>query len=325
MARSLRELREAVTRVRLVSVAEIFNRVPFVIRDLVQQTGKKVRLQLEGQQTEVDKFIVERLKEPVLHLVRNAFSHGVELPEQRAAAGKAEEATLELRAYAAGDTVTLQIRDDGRGVNRTAVIARATRLGMALPPVIDEAALLAILCAPGFSTRDEADRSLTLETELGRSTVFTLRLPLTLSITEAVLMDVGGQTFAIPQNYVRQIFQIERSDLRKINQVEVVPYQDGLLPVRRLAAVLGLSESAEGPVTVLVLNVEQGAVGLLVDRVTTQREIVVRPLQDPLVQVPGIFGATELGDGRPVLILDATALSAGAFRAHQVTTVAANP
>ncbi len=199
LGRSLRELREAIMRVRLIPVAEIFARMPFVVRDLSRQTQKKVRLKLAGESTEIDKYLIERLKDPLLHLVRNAFSHGVETPAERIAAGKPEEATIELSAATAGDSVVIEVRDDGRGINPNAILHRARKLGLETPETLDNDSLLKILCSSGFSTRDDADLTsgrgvgmavvhstvrelggnLTLDSEEGRGTCFTIRLPLT--------------------------------------------------------------------------------------------------------------------------------------------------
>ncbi|HUR57664.1 MAG TPA: chemotaxis protein CheA [Opitutaceae bacterium] len=347
LGRSLRELREAITRVRLVPVAEIFTRMPFVVRDLARDTGKRVRLALEGQHTEIDKFLVERLKEPLLHLVRNAVSHGVESPEARIASGKPAEATLLLRAFTAGQSVVIQIRDDGRGIDGPAVARRAAAAGIAVSRAPDEHELIALLCRPGFSTRAEADRasgrgvgmavvhsavhelggSLSLETEPGQWTQFTLRLPLTLSIAEIFLVSAAGHACAVPQGYVEEIVQIAEAKVRTINQAEVIPYRDGLLPLVRLRTLFGADPSGSAEVPVLVLGSERGLSGLVVDRVHGQREVVVRAIQDPLIQVPGISGATELGDGRPVLILDAAMLAQGVVRprAHSAAGRSAAP
>ncbi|QYM80642.1 chemotaxis protein CheA [Horticoccus luteus] len=342
MTRSLRRLRRALTRVRLVPVAEIFSRMPFVVRDLARESGVQVRLALEGQQTEIDKYLVERLKEPLLHLVRNAFSHGVELPAERIAAGKPAQATITLRATTAGEFVVLEIRDDGRGIDSARVADRARALGLAVPAALDDAALLSLLCTPGFSTREEADRAsgrgvgmavvhqtvrelggtLAFTSTPGAGTCFALRLPLTLSIAETFVVSVGEQLCAVPQGFVEEVIEVTETEVRAIQQAEVVPYRDGVLPIVRLRALFRVAKSPQPRLAVLVLNSERGSTGLLVDRVHAQREVVVRPMHDPLVQVPGIAGATELGDGRPVLILDVAALTQGAVRPRPAVAAA---
>jgi two-component system chemotaxis sensor kinase CheA len=336
LARSLRELREAITRVRLVPVAEIFARLPIVVRDLTAETGKKVRVVFEGQETEIDKFLVERLKQPLLHLVRNAISHGIETPAERVRLGKPEEATLRLRAATSGQSVLIQVRDDGRGVDARKIVARAASLGIQMSDSPSDADLLAVISRPGFSTRDEADRasgrgvgmavvhsvvrdlsgSLSLESVPGRLTEFTLRLPLTLSIAETLLVSAAGQPCAVPQGFVEEVMQFSESDVRTIKDAEVISYRDGILPLLRLRKMFGAERSTSPQLPLLVLSSERGLCGLVVDKVLGQREVVVRAMHDPLIHVNGISGATELGDGRPVLILDPAALSTGALRPH---------
>lgn len=337
LSRSLRDLRAAVTRVRMVPVAEIFTRMPYAVRELAQDQGKQVRLALHGQETEIDKYLVERLKEPLLHLVRNAVSHGLETPAERAAAGKPEQATLTLRATGTGHSLVLKIEDDGRGVDPARIFARAKALGIPLPAEPGEAGLLSLLCRPGFSTREEADLAsgrgvgmaavhatlrelggvLTLHSEVGRFTRFTLRLPLTLSIIDTFIVAVGAQTCAIPRALVEEIVQFEENEVRPVKQAEVIPYRDGVLPIYRLDRFLGAPAEVRARVPALVVASERGLAGLVVDRVIAHREVVVRPMGDPLLRVPGIAGATELGDGRPVLILDPSALTCGAARPHE--------
>jgi two-component system chemotaxis sensor kinase CheA len=335
LARSLRELREAITRVRLVPIAEVFARLPFVVRDLAHGSSKKARLVVEGKHTEIDKYVVERLKEPLLHLVRNAFSHGIETPDVRAAAGKPPEGTITLSAAAEGGFVVIKVSDDGGGVDAARVVAKARKLKIPTPEVVDDKAILDLLCAPGFSIREETDLAagrgvgmsvvkgvvqelggtLSLQSSIERGTDFTLRLPLTLSIMDTLLVSVGGEICAVPQHVVQEIVEVRDDALQSIRGTQIIPYRDGVLPVVHLGKVFGAANDSKKTVNpVLVIRSDEGFAGLIVERVISQREVVVRPMEDPLIQARGIAGATELGDGRPVLILDALALLEGAIR-----------
>ena len=328
--RQLRTLREGIMRVRLVPVGEIFRRMPFVVRDLARETGKRVRLELRGQATEIDKFLIERMMDPVLHLVRNAVSHGIETAEERIAAGKRPEGTIVLSAATAGDVVRIEIADDGRGVDAGAVIARAQAAGLPVAPgPPDAATLLSVICAPGFSTREHSDRAsgrgvglsvvksavdelsgaMYLETERGAGTMFIIDLPVTLAITDALIARVGGDTFAVPQGSVREVIEVTTATVLQVERNEMIPYRGGALPVVRLAQLFGIGETARDRLHVFVVGTGTGALGIAVDRIVGQREIVVRTITDPLVRVAGIAGATDLGDGHVVLILDPAVLA----------------
>jgi len=328
--RKLRTLREGIMRVRLVPVGEIFRRMPFVVRDLARETGKHVRLELRGQGTEIDKFLIERMMDPVLHLVRNAVSHGIETAEERVAAGKRPEGTIVLSAATAGDIVRMEISDDGRGVDAEAVIVRAKAAGLQVPQGTPEANhLLSLLCAPGFSTRDESDRasgrgvgmgvvqsaveelsgSLSLETTPGSGTRFVLELPVTLAITDALIARVGTETFAVPQASVREVIEVPISALLQVERNEMTPYRGAALPIVRLGRLFGLPETTRDRMHVFVVGTGAAALGIAVDRIVGQREIVVRAIADSLVRVEGISGATDLGDGHVVLILDPAVLA----------------
>jgi two-component system chemotaxis sensor kinase CheA len=339
--RQLRDLREAVMRVRMIPVRDLFARMRLVVRDLTRQTGKEVELVVTGGETEIDKFVVERMADPLLHLVRNAVSHGLEPAAARATAGKPPKGRLCLRAAAAGGVIVLEVEDDGRGVQADEVFARARKAGLVPPDApADPAAVLDLLCTPGFSTRDEADRasgrgvgmdvvrraveglggSLTLETRPGTGSRFTARLPLTLVVADVLTVAVGGQTYAVPQVAVREVLPIEAGSTTVLENNELIRYRAGVLPLLRLSDVFGVPRPA-GVFVALVTGEGAGAVALVADRALGLREVVVRPLVDPLVQVPGIGGATELGDGRPILILDPGGLARLARRRGAVTPV----
>jgi two-component system chemotaxis sensor kinase CheA len=327
--RHLRVLREGIMRIRLVPVGEIFRRMPFVVRDLARESGKKVLLDLRGQGTEIDKYLIERMMDPVLHLVRNAVSHGIEPLHVRVARGKTPEGTITLSASTVGDLVTLEIADDGGGVDTSAVAAKARTLGLPIPASLDNAALLDLLCSPGFSTRDETDRvsgrgvgmavvketveelsgTLAIETSPGEGTRFIVQLPVTLAITDALIGRVGTEAFAVPQGAVREVIDVLESDIRQMEENEIVPYREGALPIVRLSRLFEIKSDARSHFHVFVIATGGSTLGVAVDRIVGQREIVVRTVADPLVRVEGISGATDLGDGRVVLILDPATLA----------------
>jgi len=329
MERQIRQLRESVMRIRLVPVGEVFERLRFAARDAIRESGKQVALVFHGQNTEIDKLVVDRMLEPLLHLVRNAVTHGIERPEERLAKGKPAQGTLTLRAAASGDRIRVDVEDDGAGIDVERVARRARAQGLLRPGdslTADE--LLGVLCAPGFSTRDEADLTsgrgvgmdvvaaavrmlageLSLETTPGRGTRFVIELPLTLMILDALLVQVGGQQMAVPQPALREILQLDASTIVSFENNEIVSYRDGVLPVVSLSRFFALGTARPASVYVLVVGSESAPMGLLVDRLLGLREIVVHPVNDPLVAVPGVGGATELGDGRVSLILDTAAL-----------------
>ncbi|HEX6162360.1 MAG TPA: chemotaxis protein CheA [Vicinamibacterales bacterium] len=335
--RELRELREGVMRIRLVPVGEIFRRMPFVVRDLARESGRSVNVVLSGQDTKIDKFLVERMMDPVMHLVRNAVSHGIETPAERQAAGKPAAATLRLSASASGETVILEIADDGRGIDVERVSERAKQARLPLPAgAIDNVALLEIISAPGFSTREASDRvsgrgfgmnvvretlqelggTIQLETEPGKGTRFIIELPLTLAITAAMLARVGDQIFAVPQAAVREVAEIDAHAIRALQGAEVVDFRGAPLPVIRLSKTLNITGPALERFHAFIIGSGAAAVALLVDRIVGHREIVVRSTADPLIRVDGVTGATDLGDGKAVLILDAGAIARSARDRH---------
>jgi len=329
MGRQLRDLRESVMRVRMVQIGEIFERMTFVVRDLARESGKKIIVQFSGGETEIDKFLVERMMDPLMHLVRNAVSHGLETVAEREAQGKRSEGLLSLSAMSAGERIVIKITDDGRGIDRNLVLARANASGITDGnSEINDEALLDLICTPGLSTREEADREsgrgvgmdvvkkateelggrVSLATKVGEGTTFTIELPLTLAIAEALIVSVNGQRFAVPQSAVTEVLEVESASTRVLENNEIISYRGKALPLLRLARVFEMNYQRGNNFHVLVIGEETNAVGLAVDRILGQREIVVRAIKDPLAQSEGIAGATELGDQRVVLILDITEL-----------------
>jgi two-component system chemotaxis sensor kinase CheA len=329
--RELRDLRQGIMRVRLVPVGVAFERMKFVIRDLMNAAPQKqVQLELNGAETEIDKFVVDKMIEPLLHLVRNAVSHGIESCEQRIAQGKLPKGKIRLSAYTAGEAVMIEVADDGNGISWQAVTHKAHQLGLLdeNEENLDETRLLDILCQPGFTTQEQVNLasgrgigmdvvksilselggSMTLNTQVGQGTCFTIRLPLTLAITDALIVMVGEQRFAVPRLAVREVIEVQQQAVTHLGIDELIQHRNNVLPLWRLSHLFHLKEEKKNTFYVLVVG-EVNGIGIVVDRVLGEQEIVVRALHDPLVQITGIVGASELGDGRVVLILDVTALT----------------
>jgi two-component system chemotaxis sensor kinase CheA len=324
--KQLRDLRHGVMRVRMVPIGETFERMRFVVRDLSRETGKTVVLEIRGADTEIDKFLVERLMDPLLHLVRNAISHGIEGEAERLAAGKSAAGHVRLRAQTAGEVVVIEISDDGRGIDIDEIAARNPHFELFdAAGEIDAPQLLKIISTPGFSTRDQVDRAsgrgvgmdvvhqaitelegtVSLETTRGEGTLFRITLPLTLAITDALIASVGGHMFALQQSAVNEVVEIDPKSIKIMENNEIVLYRNHVLPLVRLSNVFGYEKKDSGTLYAFVVGSGSRATALVVDKVLGLREVVVRSLTDPLLDIKGIAGATELGDGRPILILDA--------------------
>jgi two-component system chemotaxis sensor kinase CheA len=303
-----------------------------VVRDLARDSGKRVQLEITGQGTEIDKFLIERMMDPILHLVRNAVGHGIETVERRVAAGKPPDGTIRLSASTVGESVIIEIADDGAGIDIAAIAQRAPAKGIRTEEgVLDSRVLLDIICASGFSTRDEADRisgrgvgmdvvrgtvqelrgTLEVATEPGRGTTFTITLPLTLAVIDAIIAHIGDQTFAVPQSAIQEVIEVDPGSVRAFERNELLTYRGRALPMVRLERLFHIDTAKRPRLHAIVVGTGLSAVGLLVDRVAGHREIVVKTITDPLIRVEGVSGATELGDGRLVLILDVSALSRG--------------
>lgn len=327
--RQVRALREGVMRVRLVAVSEVFERMRFAMRDIAREAHKDIRLELSGQDTEIDKLVVDRLLEPLLHLVRNAASHGIEDPAERIASGKEPGGTIWLRARAAGDHMVIEVEDDGGGIDPERITRRARALGLVTSQeTLAPDALLDIICSPGFSTREAADMAsgrgvgmavvrstiralggeLFVHSGVGHGTRFTIEVPLTLMITDALLFELGEQTMAIPQTALREIVAYDPAAVTRLEMNAVLSHRGRVLPLVNLSSLFKVPSSNDKRRHVLIVGSDMHPAGLLVDGILGLREIVVHPVTDPMIAMPGIGGATELADGRVSLILDATAL-----------------
>ncbi|MHA7634497.1 chemotaxis protein CheA [Corallococcus sp. M7] len=329
--RQLRDLRSAILRLRMVRVGDVLERLPLLVRGLRRATGKAVRLELDVGDAELDKAVADRLLPALVHLVRNAVDHALESPEERQAAGKAAEGLVRLTCHArASGQLELTLRDDGRGVDAKAVAKAANA------PVPDSAdALLDLLCRPGLSTRQEATRTsgrgmgmdivrrivveqlggeLSMDTRKGVGTTFTVCVPLTVTLMDAIVFECAGRRYAVAVGTVEELIDVA-GVVRPAGAdgVGLVERRGAAVPLVSLARLLDAAVDANAAgqgAKALIVRQRGEPVAFAVDRLVGQQEIVLRPLEDPLVRVPGVAGATDLGDGQPTLVLDLGALGA---------------
>lgn len=311
----------------MVPIGELFERLKFVVHDLVRQSAKSIELELSGKETEIDKYVIEKMFDPMLHLIRNSVSHGIETQEERKNLGKNPTGKISIVAKTSGDSVVIEITDDGRGIDKSKIAQKAKELNLLKQSnEISDIDVLNILCSPGFSTRSEADMTsgrgvgmtsvknvveelggrIELKTELNKGTTFIIYLPLTLSIVDAIIVEIENQLYAIPQPTISEIVVIEKSSIRVTEGFYFTDYRNQILPLIYLKEFFGLKINGriEDRQSVIIVDTTFGRIGLVVDRIKTKREIVVRTFNDPLLRVNGISGATELGDGKPILIID---------------------
>jgi chemosensory pili system protein ChpA (sensor histidine kinase/response regulator) len=324
------EIEDKLMRLRMVPLATLASRLFRTVRNVANQQGKQAELVLEGENTELDKTVLEELADPLLHLLRNAVDHGIEPSELRQVRGKPPRGTVRLRAYHEGSQVVVQVADDGAGIDPEVLRASAVQRGFI--PATDAAAmsveaLTSLIFLPGFSTAQEISEvsgrgvgldivkahvhrlkgTLNVDAPPGRGTCFTIRLPMTLAITRALLVRASQETFAVPLDAVRQIVRAEPEDIEQLGQEPVIRVGGRVYPVVYLTRVLGLKQSSEESARrspVLVLNTGTRDVGLVVDQLLGGREIVIKNLGNHLRQVRGVSGATLMGDGSVVLILN---------------------
>ncbi len=329
-ARVLGDLQRSVMKIRMVPVDHLFRRFPRVVRDVGKQCGKDVRLVIKGESTDLDKGILDAIAEPLTHLVRNAIGHGVETTEERKRAGKNPQGTVQLNAYHQGNQVVIEVCDDGKGIDMEKIRQHALSQGLLTAEEMSrmtEAETLNLVFRPGFSTASEVtelsgrgvgldvvrsvlDRlkgTVQTETEAGRGTTFRLRLPLTLAIIKALLFQVEGRLYAIPLNAVAEITRSSEGEIHEVEHFDVLQLRNEVLPLLRLGAATK-SESVHQKVFVLVIKSGDRKFGLVVDGLVGEEELVIKAIDDQQIETDLISGASILGDGRVVLILNLTAL-----------------
>ncbi len=322
-------LHDAVTKVRMVPIERVFNRFPRVVRDLSKDLNKEIELIMEGEETEVDRTVIDEIGDPLIHLLRNSADHGIESPEERIAKGKNEKGTVRLIAFQDGNTVVIEVTDDGAGINVEKVKEKAIERGILSKEQADEMdanRAAELIFAAGFSTADHISNvsgrgvgldvvknkietlsgTVEVKTEKDKGSAFIIRLPLTLAIIQALLVIIGDEKYAIPLNNIKEITDINTENIRNIEGKEIILYRDTPLELKRMSEVMEVenSERKQGTVTVVIVRKGDKDLGLIVDSLIGQQEIVIKSLGPYLHFVKLIAGATILGNGGVALIID---------------------
>ncbi len=332
LSRKLDQLQKGILDIRLVPLDSVFEKLARMARKLAREAGKEVDLQLRGGEVELDKLILEDLADPLMHLIRNAIDHGVEAPDARARAGKPRAGAIGLSARQRGNHVVIEVSDDGAGVDEEAVRQKAVERGLIAEKAARELGrreALNCIFLPGLSTAEKVSELsgrgvgldvvktniarlsgiIDLASARGRGTTFSITLPVTLAIIRALVVSVAGRTFAVPLYSVLEILQVDARAAKSFEGREVIDVRGATLPLVRLARLFRLAApERKGPLHVVVVGLAQDRLGIAVDGLSTQQDVVVKPLGPALASVRGIAGATDLGDRRTVLVLDVGAI-----------------
>jgi two-component system chemotaxis sensor kinase CheA len=326
------ELHHIVMQIRMVPVGVMFSRFPRMIRDLSNKMNKEINFVMEGQETELDRSIIDELSDPLTHLLRNAIDHGIEKPEARKAKDKEEEGRIELRAYQKGSEIIIEVKDDGAGIDADKIGRKAIEKGVVSEEELEQMErrdILNFVFHPGFSTATEVtdvsgrgvgmdivrnivkklDGQISIESELGKGSTFTISLPLTLAITQALMITVDGDTFAIPINAVSETLTIKPKNIKKIRGKDVIVLRDNTIPLVSASEIfgndkLGSFKNSDSELSVVILKSGDRFIGLIVEELLNQQEIVIKSLGNYLQDTEYTSGATIIGDGDVALIID---------------------
>ena len=321
------ELQLAIMKTRMIAIGKVFNKFPRVVRDIARDTGKEIELIISGEETELDKQVIESIGDPLLHMIRNSCDHGVETPDVRLAKGKPRMGTVNLSAYHEGNHVVIEIKDDGAGMDPNKLKRKAIEKGVITVDEansMDDKQAFALIFKPGFSTAEKITNIsgrgvgmdvvrtnieklngiITIDSKIDEGSTFYLKLPLTLAIIQALLVEVAGETFAIPLASVVETVRITNEEIHSFEGREVLKLRDRVLSLIRLDEAFALDELEQDEIYVVVVALAEKQLGFIVDKLIGQEEIVIKSLGDYLGGNPGIAGATITGDGRVRLILD---------------------
>ena len=331
LERNTRDLQESVMSIRMLPISFVFSRFPRVVRDLSGKLGKKVELKLSGEHTELDKGLIERMADPLTHLVRNSLDHGIESPETREAAGKNPQGLITLKAYHQGGNIVVEVGDDGAGIDRQKILAKARERGLQVSDQMSDQEVFALIFEPGFSTAevvtdvsgrgvgmDVVRRNIQamggrveIESMLGIGTRMTVRLPLTLAILDGMSVAVGDQVYILPLSTVVESLQPKAGDVKTmVNQGRVIQVRSEYLPLVALHEIFGLqtkvTDFTQG--ILVILDADGTKAALFVDALVGQHQVVIKSLEANYRRVHGVSGATIMGDGQVAMILDVSAI-----------------
>jgi two-component system chemotaxis sensor kinase CheA len=324
------ELQEGVMRIRMVPISQIFSRFPRLVRDLSKSLNKKINLVIEGEETELDKSVIEDLLDPIMHSVRNSVDHGIESVEERRAAGKPEEGMVLLKANNEGNMIIIEISDDGKGIDVEAVKTKAVERGLISPnKLLTDVEAFNLIFEPGFSTAktitaisgrgvgldvvrrqiEKLNGTVTVTSERGKGTKFTIKLPLTLAIIQGLLVRVGTEIYSIPITSVIESLRLKPEDIKMIDNYEVFNIRNDVLSLLRLNRLFGIkTEEQQEYNFVVIVGTAEKKMGFMVDSLIGEEDVVIKPLRDQYTNSPGIAGASILGDGSVSLIIDVSQL-----------------
>jgi two-component system chemotaxis sensor kinase CheA len=335
LARTTNEIQESIMKVRMVPIGQVFDRFPRLVRDVAKARGKEVQLIISGAETDLDKTIVDEVGEPLMHLLRNCVDHGLETPEVREKIGKPRMGTISLNAYHEGNQIIIEVSDDGGGIDLEKVRARGIKQGLiSSDDRLADRELIELIFTPGFSTAevisdvsgrgvgmDVVKKNITrlkgifdVDSVTGQGTRFTIKLPLTLAIIQALLVRVVEELYAIPLDSVIESQRVEMPDVRSVHGNEVITLRGQVVPLLRIADFFELGGQRDpDKVMIVIVGLQGRQVGLVVDSFEGEQEIVIKPLSDVVGRIPGISGATILGNGSISLIIDVHSLVSDAY------------
>ncbi|MBI5635083.1 MAG: chemotaxis protein CheA [Nitrospirae bacterium] len=329
LERRLAELQDQVLEIRMVPIGQIFARLSQIVRRYSREIGKQIDLQMYGEDTELDKFLAEEIVDPLMHLIRNAIDHGIEMPEERKAKGKNEHGTIMLKAYQKGNHVVVEVKDDGSGVSLEKVRKKAIEKGLIDDDVeLDDKEIINFIFAPGFSTKDVASEMsgrgvgmdvvkeklsglggfADIETKANIGTTFMVTLPITLAIIKALIVRVGAEKFAVPLTSMSETLIVNHRDIQTIEWKEVIYLRGEMLPMIRVSTFFGLPGDQNERSFAVVVGFGERKVGLLIDELFGQHEIVIKTLGEYLKKLRGFAGAAEIGKHEVILVLDIESL-----------------